>query len=248
MANSDKDILITPNTGQASEPTIQFTGAGNNTVTLRVLDDGTISIEGSSGQLFSVTDSLSGTIFSVNDVSGIPSIEVDDNGTVRIAEFGGNVLMGTNIDNGVDKLQVNGSILGTIFRGVATSAYYADLAENYLADADYEAGTVMVFGGLQEITQCSKANDHHVAGVVSTDPAHLMNSGLTGEHVKALALRGRVPVKVVGPVRKGDIIVTSDTVGHGQASNNPDVSASKIIGKAIGTKGDWGPGIVEVLV
>jgi hypothetical protein len=84
MANADKDILITPNRGQVTEPTIQFTGFNNTPITLRVLDDGTVSFEGTAGQLFSVSDGLSGTIFSVNDISGIPIIEVLDNGKVMI--------------------------------------------------------------------------------------------------------------------------------------------------------------------
>lgn len=94
MANSDKDILITPSVGDASEPTIVFTGADNTPLTLRVLDDGTVSFEGTAGQLFSISDGLTGTIYSVNDVSGIPSIEVKDDGTVILAGYGGNVGIG----------------------------------------------------------------------------------------------------------------------------------------------------------
>ena len=109
MADSDKNILITPNIGSTTaDPNIVFTGGDNNPVTLTVLDDGTLSFSGSAGQLFSINDSLTGTIFSVNDVSGIPSIEVDDDGTVRLAEFSGNVLIGTATDAG-EKLQVEGT-------------------------------------------------------------------------------------------------------------------------------------------
>lgn len=112
MADSDKNILITPNRGSSTDdPKIEFTGGDDNTVTLTTLDDGTLSFSGSSGQLFSIADSLTGTIFSVNDVSGIPSIEVEDDGTVRVAEFGGNLLVGTDVDNGQDKLQVAGSAM-----------------------------------------------------------------------------------------------------------------------------------------
>jgi hypothetical protein len=91
MANSDKDILITPNVGQTSEPLIKWNGANNTPLYTRVLDDGTVSFEGTAGQLFSISDGLSGTIFSVNDISGIPSIEVLDDGTVKLAEYGGTV-------------------------------------------------------------------------------------------------------------------------------------------------------------
>jgi hypothetical protein len=95
MANSDKDILITPNRGQTAEPTIRFTGFNNTPTTLRVLDDGTVSFEGTAGQLFAVSDGLTGTIFSVNDISGIPSIEVLDDGTIKFAEYGGRIKVGT---------------------------------------------------------------------------------------------------------------------------------------------------------
>ena len=101
MADSDKDILITPNTGAASDPSIVFSSGatGGDDVTLNVTDDGTIttlSFEGSAGQLFSITNDLTGTIFSVNDISGIPSLEVNADGTVSIAEFDGDVGIGTS--------------------------------------------------------------------------------------------------------------------------------------------------------
>lgn len=115
MADSDKNIVITPNTGSATaDPTIEFTGANNTPVTLTTLDDGTLSFSGSAGQLFSIANDLTGTIFSVNDISGVPSIEVDDDGTIRLAETTGAVLIGTNYDNGQDALQVDGS---AVFKG-----------------------------------------------------------------------------------------------------------------------------------
>jgi len=129
----------------------------------------------------------------------------------------------------------------------ASIAKYADLAERYTADADYEAGTVVELGGTEEVTQTKRPRSVAIAGVVSTDPAYLMNSGL--ENGVSIALLGRVPCKVVGTINKGDILVSSSTPGHAEAHrdlhNPPSGSA---IGKAIENKTDDGLGVIEVLV
>ena len=115
MALTDKNIIITPNTGQTSDPTIVFSGADTSTsaqnISLKVypISSGTLSFEGSSGQLFSISNKLSGTIFSVNDISGIPSIEVLDTGIIKLGQYGGNILLGTGSDDS-NKLQVAGGI------------------------------------------------------------------------------------------------------------------------------------------
>lgn len=127
MATSYKNIVITPNTGSNNEPSIQFSGANTSSNTDIVLyvyptDNGTVSFEGSAGQLFSVTNNLSGTIFSVNDVSGIPSIEVLDTGAVKLAQYNGNV--GIGIATATAKLHVAGSaiIANTSLTGTTTMA------------------------------------------------------------------------------------------------------------------------------
>ena len=114
MALIDRNIVITPNIGQSDDPKIVFSGADANTaaqdITVRVYptSNGTLSFEGSAGQLFSITNDLTGTLFAVNDVSGIPSIEVDADGTIRLAEFFGNVGIGTA--NPLVALDVAGAI------------------------------------------------------------------------------------------------------------------------------------------
>jgi hypothetical protein len=119
MANSDKNIVITPNTGSASDPQIVFSGAnaslGPQNITVKVYptDNGTLSIEGSAGQLFSITNSLAGTLFSVNDISGIPSIEVLDTGIVKLAQYSGAVVVGGTAWDGSSKLQINGTLTET---------------------------------------------------------------------------------------------------------------------------------------
>lgn len=94
MANSDKNIVITPNIGQSADPSLSFTGQGNIPISLKVLDDsfGTLSFQNSSGtQLFSINNSTTGSIFSINDLSGLPVFEVDSEGHVDLAPYGGSV-------------------------------------------------------------------------------------------------------------------------------------------------------------
>ena len=126
----------------------------------------------------------------------------------------------------------------------ATTAQYADLAENYSADAKYSPGTVLVFGGNNEVTIASTDADVRVAGVVSTNPAHLMNSTLDAEHVAAVALTGRVPTNVVGTIRKGDMMVTAGN-GHAQACATPAMGT--VIGKAL-QDFDGDSGTIEIVV
>ena len=97
------------------------------------------------------------------------------------------------------------TVFATTFSGVSTTANYADLAENYQADEVYKPGTVVVFGGNNEITVSDIDHDTRIAGVVSTNPAYLMNS--SQDNGTPVALAGRVPCLVQGPVTKGDRLV-----------------------------------------
>jgi hypothetical protein len=117
--------------------------------------------------------------------------------------------------NGVGNIGSATTYFNTVF-AKATSAQYADLAEMYVSDAEYAPGTVVEFGGDKEITISSSSHSTAVAGIVSTNPSYLMNSTQTGEHVLPIALTGRVPCQVQGPVRKGDVLVASSTPGVAQ--------------------------------
>ena len=116
MAFTDKNLVITPSVGSSGEdPKIVFSGAdsslGPQSLTARIYpsSNGTLSFEGSSGQLFSITNSLTGTIYSVNDASGLPSIEVFEDGVIRLARYSGRVVIGDAVDNGVDSIQFAGN-------------------------------------------------------------------------------------------------------------------------------------------
>jgi hypothetical protein len=136
-------------------------------------------------------------------------------------------------------LEVATSILNV----TATTARWADLAEKYLADRAYEPGTVLEFGGEKEVT-VAEDSTRRVAGIVSTDPAFIMNNDLKGETVIKLALQGRVPCKVRGKIRKGDMLVSG---GNGYARPSSDPVIGTVIGKAL-ENFDGGEGIIEVVV
>jgi hypothetical protein len=138
----------------------------------------------------------------------------------------------------------SGEFSAGIITATATNARYADLAENYATDAEYAPGTVLDFGGDHEVTINSTPSSVRVAGVVSTNPAYLMNSHLDAIHVVALALSGRVPTKVTGIVRKGDMMVSD---GQGRACACATPSMGTVIGKAL-ENFDGAKGIIEIVV
>ena len=122
----------------------------------------------------------------------------------------------------------------TLTPGSTLHSTYADLAEKYTSDKNYQYGTVVVIdmmGGDNEVTACHKFMDHRVAGVVSENPAFIMNETLRGS--VTVALKGRVPVRVSGHVKKGDLLVTSDELGCATSAQTPDVPHSAIVGIAL---------------
>ncbi len=127
----------------------------------------------------------------------------------------------------------------------AVQAQYADLAEIYTSDQPYAPGTVVVFGGEAEVTQSHSPNDPRIAGVVSTEPAYLMNSKENG---LAIALQGRVPCRVLGPVSKGDRVVSSHIAGVAQALDPQQYQPGCIIGKALQAIDNTEIILIEVVV
>ena len=144
--------------------------------------------------------------------------------------------------SGVGDIGASGAAFGTVW-ATATSAKYADLAEKYLSDQNYEAGTVLEFGGEYEVTISDTESDR-VAGIVSTNPAYLMNVDLDGDYIVALALQGRVPCKVIGNIKKGDILTSA---GNGYAMKSDNKVFGSIIGKAL-QDFTGGVGVIEVVV
>lgn len=140
----------------------------------------------------------------------------------------------------------SGNVSANLFVGLATSARYADVAERYAADQEYQPGTVVVFGGEYEITASSSENDTSVAGIISTDPAFLMNSDAGNDDTHPyVALVGRVPCKVFGPVRKGQLLTTGPN-GAAVATSSPVLGS--IVGKALEDHSGDSYGVIEVSV
>ena len=134
-----------------------------------------------------------------------------------------------NAANGVGNIGSSGTYFNTVF-AKATTAQYADLAELYVSDADYAPGTVVSFGGEHEITITTVSSDARIAGVVSTNPSYLMNSGQQGTFVLPLALTGKVPTRVTGNIAKGDMIISA---GNGMAMSCATPTIGTVIGKSL---------------
>jgi len=149
--------------------------------------------------------------------------------------------------SGVGNIGASGNTFNTVF-AKATTAQYADLAEMYVADQDYPPGTVVVFGGSSEITISNKSHDPSVAGIISTDPAYLMNSTQAGTHVLPVALTGRVPCRVVGTIRKGDRLVSSGIPGVATVLDKDFYQPGCIIGKSLENYLSTDVGVIEIAV
>jgi hypothetical protein len=242
---TDSDLTITVDaTGGIISNVIQDTD-----ITFKVNDGGStttvMTIDGSTSRIGIGTTTPS-TKLEVNGTIKATSIEASATGDVT-GNLTGNVT--STGANTMGTLTMSGTLtsqaivpdtdvtydIGTSLKGYntvyakATSAQYADLAEIYESDSDYEAGTVVIFGGEKEITISKEGNDIRVAGVISENPAYLMNDRANGLPV---ALMGKVKCKVVGHINKGDMLSSHPTY-NGVAKKTHDPQVGEVIGKAL---------------
>ena len=132
--------------------------------------------------------------------------------------------------------------------GTAIHAQYADLAERFHADAEYPAGTVVEMGGIAEITKVVAELSNKVFGVISTNAAYLMNSGAgTDLTHPPIAMSGRVPVRVIGMIAKGDRLVSAGN-GLARAGKQEELTPWNVIGRSLVDKLDADEGIIEAIV
>jgi hypothetical protein len=245
-------ISVTGNVTAGNLSTVGLISLTGNIYAGNVINAGSSSITGNitvgnilTGGLISAT----GNITSGNITANVYGTTISASGNITAGNLSvsiGNIAVGNivnNNSNGVGNIGSSSTYFNTVF-AQATSAQYADLAECYLGDAYYVPGTVVSFGGPAEITFCDVDQDPAVAGVVSTKPAYSMNTGLTGEHVVSVALVGRVPCEVQGPVVKGALMVAAGN-GRARAQLNPPVGT--IIGKALESF-DGDIGTIEIVV
>ena len=191
-----------------------------------------------------VTTNAQPNITSVGTLSSLAVTGNTTSGNVSVST--GTVTLGNVVNangNGVGNIGSSTLYFNTVF-AKATSAQYADLAEKFLADQPYQPGTVLIFGGDLEVTESMSYADHRVAGVVSTDPSYLMNAGLEGQYAVELALQGRVPCAVEGPVEKGDLLVSAP---NGRARSAKSAQAGTIIGKSL-ENFNGATGTIEIVV
>ena len=196
-----------------------------------------------------ITDSASaaGSYLLDLQVGGTSQFTVSKNGNIAVGPVNTGTVTAatiqvTSLTTGANTTA--GSVTGnwTLTAGSRFNATYADLAEYYEADRQYEPGTVLEFGGDKEVT-IAEDGTTRVAGVVSTDPAYAMNTNCPGIAV-AIALQGRVPVKVRGTIRKGDMMISG---GNGFARPTISPTMGSVIGKAL-ENFDGDEGIIEIAI
>ena len=204
--------------------------------------DAKISVSGTDVTIANQT-SDGDTILTVND-GGVTTtcIQIDGaTATVGVRDI-------TNLQaDGVGNIGSASLAFNTV-HAKATSAQYADMAERFHADAEYAPGTIVELGGVNEITLAVKELSEKVFGVVSTQPAYLMNGNAgSNETHPPIAMSGRVPVNVIGFVTKGDRLVSAGN-GLARSANLDEINSFNVIGRALESKADEDIGSIEAIV
>lgn len=180
----------------------------------------TLPTTDSAGVNYSLVSDGAGTLSWSETATTANNVTVTANNTANETVYvtfvdGATGTQGIETDTDLTYNPSTNTLSASFFSGTATQAQYADLAEIYTSDQDYPAGTVVRVGGSAEITYANSTS-RYIAGVISTNPAYLMNSG---QHGQPVALVGRVPVRVVGTVEKGDPVFADN---NGIASKTAD--------------------------
>jgi len=274
--NSTDFLVSSGAVSLAKDPVITLTGAVTGSATMTNLGNVSIATTATSDPTITLTGDVtgSGTMTNLGSVSFATTIAANSvalgtdttgnyvgagatsgNGiSGSVSSEGGTFTVTSNATNANTASTIvfrdgSGNFSAGVITATATAARYADLAEKYTSDVQYPPGTVVVLGGEAEVTRSDGPTSRAIAGIVSTDPAYLMNNDLEGDTVVDVALIGRVPCMVTGIINKGDLLVSSNRPGHACAwTNATNPPAGSIVGKAIENKTDEDPGVIEVLV
>lgn len=215
------------------------------TVHTTLVTGGNTTVNGLAVNASATVGSTLGVIGSITAAGGLQNTPIG-NTTATTATFT-TVMTGNVLPTTANAFTLgNSSTWYSAVYATAVQSYYADLAEKYIADHEYEPGTVVIFGGTEEITVTTRTGDKRVAGVISTDPAYLMNMSSSGLPV---ALRGKVPVKVVGQVSKGDLLITSDEPGYAVSVGfRSDYSPNAVFAKSLVDDRSHGPRTIWAVI
>jgi hypothetical protein len=264
--NTVSTIVARDSSGNFSAGTITAALSGNATTATAWASGRTITLTGDVTGVSAAFDGSGNLSFATTIAANSVALGTDTTGSyVEQATTSGNGISGSvNSEAGTFTVTSNATNLNTastiVFRdasgnfsagvmtGTATAARYADLAERYAADREYPVGTVVVFGGDKEITTTNIKMDTAVAGVISANPAFRMNceAGEDSTH-PYVALAGRVPCRVAGKIKKGNIMVTSGIPGVAVAASG-DIKVGSMIGKALEDYDSDHIGTIEVAV
>lgn len=159
-------------------------------------------------------------------------------------EFASNIVPAANLSYNIG----SPTVWWNNIYGTSIHAQYADLAERFEADTAYEAGTVVELGGAAEITSALEDLSDNVFGVISTRAAFVMNGRAGDDNTHPpVAVQGRVPVKVIGKVKKGDRLVSAGN-GYARAGTKQEITTWNVIGRSLENKTTDGAGVIEAVV
>ena len=255
--SSSRNTTITSAGALSLNTTGETSVAGGLTVTGDLTVNGTTTTNNSVN--LTVDDNLielnSGISASSNDAGII--IErgsTGNNAAIIWDESADKFTMGTTTATAADKSAGITVAVGTLvanLEGTATAAEYSDVAERFASDSAYAPGTVVALGGAQEITQVNEEASDEVFGVISSlsQAAFKMNGGAGSDDTHPyIAMTGRVNVKVIGSVNKGDRLISASVPGYARAATKAECTAFNVIGRALTSKTEAGNGSVLAAV
>ena len=255
--------------GDGTDLTIATSGAlninntGTCTVSGALTVTGNLTVNGTTSTVNSVNTTIADNLIELN--SGISASSNDAGIIIERGSTGNNAAiiwdesadkftMGTTTATAADKsggITVSVSTLVANLEGTATAAQYSDVAERFASDSVYTPGTVVALGGAEEITQVNEEASDEVFGVVSSleQAAFKMNDGAgNNETHPYIAMTGRVDVKVIGIVNKGDRLISASVPGYARAATKAECTAFNVIGRALTSKTTAGQGSVLAAV